>query len=205
MLEKMRKQARNAKTTRMSAPASSIVNTTSQVHQAPKGLVQEYKRDSQHKQTTAATAAALAATRRLNPPTTTPKPNNTTTDRAFQEREDRLRALTRTANHTHSHISQLDGPSTPKKSRSIARPNGLAEPKSPVAQLNVAFLEDTDDEDEKEVVRSKPKSSLGKKQPPDTSNRLKSGTSPLPKPRISTPLKRKAGSSADSTPKKGQT
>jgi hypothetical protein len=94
LLEKIRKEARDARLARMNAPASQIVKKPTQVTKAPQRLVEDYKREAQQKSSGSGTARQPSAPRLPRPPLAASGHEKLGPDKAFQEREERLRALT---------------------------------------------------------------------------------------------------------------
>lgn len=94
LLEKIRKEARDARLARMNAPASQIVKKPTVVTKAPQRLVDEYKHEAQQKSAMSGTARRPSAPRLPRPPLATSRQEKPTPDKSFQEREERLRALT---------------------------------------------------------------------------------------------------------------
>lgn len=94
LLEKIRKEARDARLARLNRPASQLVNKPTEIKQAPRGLVEDYKRSIQQKCSTSVAVRPPPAPRIPKPPLALTRQEKPGVDKSFQEREDRLRALT---------------------------------------------------------------------------------------------------------------
>jgi RNA polymerase II transcription factor SIII (Elongin) subunit A len=94
LLEKIRKEAREARLARINAPTSQLVKKPSEIKKAPQGLVEDFKRAAQQKASMSVAVGSPSAPRIPRPPLAVTRQQKPAIDKSFLEREDRLRALT---------------------------------------------------------------------------------------------------------------
>jgi hypothetical protein len=121
LLEKIRKEAREARLARINLPTSQVVKRPTEVKRAPQGLVEDYKRSAQQRTSPFITAKPPRSPRNPRPPLAVTRLERPAVDESLQEREERLRTLT---------AKRPDVATNVPKSRIIST---VPEPKPPLA------------------------------------------------------------------------
>jgi elongin-A len=93
LLDKIRKEARDARVARLNIPASMVPKQPTKVTRAPQSFVDEYKRGAQQRSSPSGTDRPMAP-RAPRPPLALSRQDKSAAGKTFQEREERLRALT---------------------------------------------------------------------------------------------------------------
>ncbi len=149
LLEKIRKEARDARLARLNAPASQTVKRPTLVTKAPQRLVEEYKHEAQQKSALPGTARRPSAPRLPRPPLATSRQEKPTADKSFLEREERLRALTGGRPNKPNTVSELGTATTEPRGK---QPTTLQAPRRPKPQI--AQSDGVDDQDEEDLQPS---------------------------------------------------
>lgn len=177
LLEKIRKEARDARNARIHQPTSVLVKQHAEVKKAPQGLVDDYKRSAQQKASTPTITRSPAAPRISKPPLAISRQDKSTTGMSFQEREERLRALT-----AGKSMPDPKSASTNNELKTSGTSQLSSRLRKPMPQ-NDGVVDDEDDEE------PQPHATIRASSPPER----RMGTPPIP--RLGSPvpsLKRKA-------------
>lgn len=94
LLEKIRKEARDARLIRISQPASLLTRKPTEITKAPKALIEDCKRSIQQSVPAPVALRSPSAPRISRPPLAVSRQERPAVDKSFLEREERLRALT---------------------------------------------------------------------------------------------------------------
>jgi hypothetical protein len=128
LLEKIRKEARDARLARINAPTSQLTKKPTEIKKAPQALVEDYKRSAQQKSSASTASRSPSAPRNPRPPLAFTRQEKPAIDKSFQEREEKLRALTGgrptkfTTTVERSSTSMEDQPKQPAISLPVSRP-----------------------------------------------------------------------------------
>ncbi|ERF73734.1 hypothetical protein EPUS_00988 [Endocarpon pusillum Z07020] len=142
LLEKIRKEARNARLARMNQPVPRIANKATEVKQAPRGFVEDQKLLARQKTSAPVAIRQPTVPRVAKPPIAIVRQEKPASDKAFLEREERLRALTEGRRNKAITISETSSPKTDAISKGSTASQALSRPQRPLPQSDGADDED---------------------------------------------------------------
>lgn len=166
LLEKIRKEAREARLARINVPTSQLVKGSNEVKKAPQGLVDEYKFSA--RQRSPATVPLLkppSVPRISRPPLAVARQEKPRNDKPLSEREDRLRALTEGRANRAINSAQTGTVDHTSKASSMT-----PHPSLPKAKVHLPQSDGTEDEDVDDIP---PSDTLPTSKPPGTATASK--------------------------------
>ncbi len=178
LLEKIRREARNARLARMNQPVSRLTNKPTEVREAPRGFVEDQKLLARQKTSAPVTMKQPTVPRIAKPPLAVTRHEKPGTDKAFLEREERLRALTEGKPNKAITVSESSSTMTDAIAKGPTASQTLSRPKRPLPQSDGAGDEDIEDTQDSGPLTSRRNQSVS------TSNsnpKRRTGTSPAPR------------------------
>lgn len=177
LLEKIRKEARDARLARINQPTSQLIKRPTEVKQAPPGLVEDYKRVALQSSPASLPSKPHSISRSPRPPLAISRQEKPVVDDSFLEREERLRALTggrptRAATELDSSITRTDNQS---KRPTPAQPLS-SRPKKHLPQIDGVDDEDVPDTELSEICDGPQSHTAGNANSPP---KQRTGTPPL--------------------------
>lgn len=157
LLEKIRKEARDARLARTNVPTSQLVKRANEVKKAPQGLVEEYKLSAQQKDPGTLATRPPSTSRVPRPPLAHVRQDRPATEETLLEREERLRALTegRAKRATKTSDSRAGG--TDQLLESSANSQPLPKPRPQLPQSDGILDEDVEEPQGSETLGSSKK------------------------------------------------
>ncbi len=158
LLERIRKEAREARLARIHQPPAQLAKNATETRKAPQGLVEDYKRSAQQNAPASVALRSPSAPRIPRPPLAVMRQEKPVADKSSLEREERLRALTggRPNKATATSDSDITRTDHPPKRSITSQP--VSRPKSHRSQSDGAEDEDVDDDTQLSDTHRGPKS-----------------------------------------------